>query len=249
MTRTRSEFAADTPRARSPRRSSAPTCSSASRRRHRHARDGRDDGARPDRLRAGQPDPEILRRGGARAARRDHGHRPQRLSRTRSTTSSASRSSSAARSTCRATTINDEMKLAARARWRAGEGRRARLRAARVRRATASLRTRVPDPEAVRPARAAHHPRGEDPDRRRIAHPILLVRREEIAPLLQKYHIDPAQLTIIDIAASPHYDRYAARFAELRRRDGITVADAKADPEQPQLLRDDDARGRATPTA
>jgi malate dehydrogenase (oxaloacetate-decarboxylating)(NADP+) len=60
-----------------------------------------------------------------------------------------------------------------------------------------------------------------------LAHPILLVRQEEIAPLLEKYHIDRSKLTIIDIAASPHYDQYAQRFAELRRRDGITVADAR----------------------
>jgi len=60
-----------------------------------------------------------------------------------------------------------------------------------------------------------------------LAHPILLVRQEEIAPLLHKYHIDQSKLTIIDIAASPDYQRYAARFAELRRRDGITLADAK----------------------
>jgi len=60
-----------------------------------------------------------------------------------------------------------------------------------------------------------------------LAHPILLVRQEEIAPLLEKYHIDRTKLTIIDITASPHQNQYAQRFAELRRRDGITVADAR----------------------
>jgi len=59
-----------------------------------------------------------------------------------------------------------------------------------------------------------------------LAHPILLVRQDEIAPLLEKYHIERSQVTIIDITSSPDYKRYAARFAELRRRDGITVADA-----------------------
>src|SRR5205814_6217549 len=54
-----------------------------------------------------------------------------------------------------------------------------------------------------------------------LAHPILLVRQDEIAPLLTKYHIDPKHLTIIDILHSPHYDAYSQRFAELRRRDGI----------------------------
>ncbi|HEY2094421.1 MAG TPA: phosphate acetyltransferase [Thermoanaerobaculia bacterium] len=59
-----------------------------------------------------------------------------------------------------------------------------------------------------------------------IAHPILLVRREKIAGLLQKYNIDESKITTIDITASPDYDRYAQRFAEMRRRHGITYADA-----------------------
>ncbi|HEX3580761.1 MAG TPA: phosphate acetyltransferase [Thermoanaerobaculia bacterium] len=59
-----------------------------------------------------------------------------------------------------------------------------------------------------------------------IAHPILLVRREKIAGLLQKYNIDESKITTIDIAASPDYERYAQRFAEMRRRHGITYADA-----------------------
>jgi malate dehydrogenase (oxaloacetate-decarboxylating)(NADP+) len=60
-----------------------------------------------------------------------------------------------------------------------------------------------------------------------MAHPILLVKREVVAPMLVKHHIDPSKLTIIDVTQSPHFDRYAQRFAELRRRNGITVADAK----------------------
>jgi malate dehydrogenase (oxaloacetate-decarboxylating)(NADP+) len=60
----------------------------------------------------------------------------------------------------------------------------------------------------------------------KIAHPILLVRREKIAGLLQKYNIDESKITTIDIAASPDYTRYAQRFAEIRRRHGITYADA-----------------------
>jgi malate dehydrogenase (oxaloacetate-decarboxylating)(NADP+) len=59
-----------------------------------------------------------------------------------------------------------------------------------------------------------------------IAHPILLVRREKIAGLLQKYNIDESKITTIDITASPDYERYAQRFAEMRRRHGITYADA-----------------------
>jgi len=60
-----------------------------------------------------------------------------------------------------------------------------------------------------------------------IAHPILLVRREEIAWLLDKYQIDPTKVTTIDISISPKMDEYARRFADLRRRHGITLPDAK----------------------
>ena len=60
-----------------------------------------------------------------------------------------------------------------------------------------------------------------------LAHPILLVRREVIAPLLRKYHIDESKITIIDINDSPRFEAYAQRFAEMRRRRGITVPDAR----------------------
>ena len=61
-----------------------------------------------------------------------------------------------------------------------------------------------------------------------IAHPILLVRREEIAPLLHKYNVDESKITIIDINhCDEQFERYVQRFHELRRRHGITVADAR----------------------
>ena len=61
-----------------------------------------------------------------------------------------------------------------------------------------------------------------------IAHPILLVRREEIAPLLHKYNVDESKITIIDINhCDDQFERYVQRFHELRRRHGITVADAR----------------------
>jgi malate dehydrogenase (oxaloacetate-decarboxylating)(NADP+) len=59
-----------------------------------------------------------------------------------------------------------------------------------------------------------------------IAHPILLVRREKIANLLQKYNIDESKITTIDIAASPDYRKYAMKYEEIRRRHGVTHADA-----------------------
>jgi malate dehydrogenase (oxaloacetate-decarboxylating)(NADP+) len=60
----------------------------------------------------------------------------------------------------------------------------------------------------------------------KIAHPILLVHREEVAPLLRKYNVDESKVTIIDINKAADYDRYTQRFHELRRRHGITIADA-----------------------
>ncbi len=60
-----------------------------------------------------------------------------------------------------------------------------------------------------------------------LAHPILLVRREVIAPLLHKYNIDESKVTIIDINNSPRTAEYVTRFEQLRRRQGITLADAK----------------------
>jgi malate dehydrogenase (oxaloacetate-decarboxylating)(NADP+) len=60
-----------------------------------------------------------------------------------------------------------------------------------------------------------------------IAHPILLVRREEIAGLLDEYHIDAAKVTTIDINKSPKFDDYAKRFTDLRRRQGVTLPDAR----------------------
>jgi len=59
-----------------------------------------------------------------------------------------------------------------------------------------------------------------------IAHPILLVKREQIAALLKKYNVDESKITTIDVSASPDRQRYVERFAELRGRHGITLADA-----------------------
>ncbi len=61
----------------------------------------------------------------------------------------------------------------------------------------------------------------------KLAHPILLVRHEVVAPLLRKYQLDPAKVTVIDVFHSPQYEQYAQRFQELRRRHGITITDAR----------------------
>jgi malate dehydrogenase (oxaloacetate-decarboxylating)(NADP+) len=58
-----------------------------------------------------------------------------------------------------------------------------------------------------------------------LAHPILLVKRELVAPMLKKHQIDESKVTIIDIAEGAQLDKYVRRFAEIRRRQGVTIAD------------------------
>jgi malate dehydrogenase (oxaloacetate-decarboxylating)(NADP+) len=59
-----------------------------------------------------------------------------------------------------------------------------------------------------------------------LAHPILLVKREVVAPLLKKHHVDESKVTIIDIEHCAQRDQYVRRFADIRQRHGITVADS-----------------------
>src|SRR5437660_1197199 len=60
----------------------------------------------------------------------------------------------------------------------------------------------------------------------KIAHPILLVRRAEVAPLLKKFDVDESKVTIVDVEASAKREEYVHRFHELRMRSAITAADA-----------------------
>ncbi len=60
-----------------------------------------------------------------------------------------------------------------------------------------------------------------------LAHPILLVKEEIAAPLLQKHGVDRAKLSVVDVSSSPKIEDYAQRFHQLRRRRGITVTDAR----------------------
>ena len=104
------------------------------------------------------PDPEIGydEARAARARRRSWPPGRSRLSRTRSTTCSASRSSSAARSTCAPREINEDMKIAAAQRARrAGQAKTCPTRSRRPTAAALPLRPRLHHPQAVRPARAA----------------------------------------------------------------------------------------------
>jgi malate dehydrogenase (oxaloacetate-decarboxylating)(NADP+) len=60
-----------------------------------------------------------------------------------------------------------------------------------------------------------------------VGHPILLGRREKVGSLLKKYNVDESKITTIDISNSPDFARYAERFHELRKRQGMTIADAR----------------------
>ncbi|HYC92140.1 MAG TPA: NADP-dependent malic enzyme [Thermoanaerobaculia bacterium] len=61
----------------------------------------------------------------------------------------------------------------------------------------------------------------------KLAHPILLGRRADVTALVEKYHIDQTRLTLIDISDCEQRDRFVERLHELRRRHGMTLADAK----------------------
>jgi malate dehydrogenase (oxaloacetate-decarboxylating)(NADP+) len=56
-----------------------------------------------------------------------------------------------------------------------------------------------------------------------IAHPVLLARREVIAPKLRALDLAEERLTIIHNESSELFEPYARRLHELRRRDGVTL--------------------------
>ena len=60
-----------------------------------------------------------------------------------------------------------------------------------------------------------------------IAHPILLARKEMIADKLQALDLPESKVTIIHNESSEKFGEYAQRFHELRRRDGVTLEDAR----------------------
>ncbi|HVT15075.1 MAG TPA: NADP-dependent malic enzyme [Thermoanaerobaculia bacterium] len=60
-----------------------------------------------------------------------------------------------------------------------------------------------------------------------IARPILLARREVIADKLAALDLPEERLTIIHAESSEKFEPYARRLHELRRRDGITLVDAR----------------------
>jgi malate dehydrogenase (oxaloacetate-decarboxylating)(NADP+) len=60
-----------------------------------------------------------------------------------------------------------------------------------------------------------------------IAHPILLARREMIADRLHALDLPEDQVTIIHNESSDRFEAYARRLHEMRRRDGVTLEDAR----------------------
>ncbi|HEY8173937.1 MAG TPA: NADP-dependent malic enzyme [Dehalococcoidia bacterium] len=61
----------------------------------------------------------------------------------------------------------------------------------------------------------------------KLASPIVLGRRAEVNALLDKYNIDRTKLTHIDISDCEQRDLYVQRFHEMRRREGVTMADSR----------------------
>ena len=192
------------------------------------ARMAREDGADAAHPRARQSrarDHAGRREGGA--ARRDHRHRPLGLSRTRSTTSSASRSSSAARSTSAPRTINEEMKLAAvRAIADLAMAEQSDIVAHAYGIENLTLRSRVPDPEAVRSAPdredRAGGGEGGDGHRRRDAADRRLRRVSRSSCTQFVYHSGPAD------EADLRGGEEGAEAHRLRRRRGRARAARRA---------------------
>jgi malate dehydrogenase (oxaloacetate-decarboxylating)(NADP+) len=60
-----------------------------------------------------------------------------------------------------------------------------------------------------------------------IAHPILLARREVIAGKLRDLDLPEDRVTILHNESSDLFEPYAVHFHELRRRDGMTLYDAR----------------------
>jgi malate dehydrogenase (oxaloacetate-decarboxylating)(NADP+) len=61
----------------------------------------------------------------------------------------------------------------------------------------------------------------------KLANPIVLGRRAEVNALLDKYNIDRTKLTHIDISDCEQRELYVQRFHEMRRREGVTMADSR----------------------
>jgi malate dehydrogenase (oxaloacetate-decarboxylating)(NADP+) len=61
----------------------------------------------------------------------------------------------------------------------------------------------------------------------KLAHPILLVRHDNVGSLMEKYNIEESKITIIDVETCDKAQQYAERLHELRKRHGVTLLDAQ----------------------
>ena len=84
---------------------------------------------------------------------------------------------------------------------------------------------------------------------RGIAHPILLARRQMIADKLRDLDLPEDQVTIIHNDSSDNFESYAEALHRRRRRQGVTMEDARKADALPQLLRHHDGRAGCTPMA
>jgi malate dehydrogenase (oxaloacetate-decarboxylating)(NADP+) len=60
-----------------------------------------------------------------------------------------------------------------------------------------------------------------------IAHPILLARREFIADKMRDLDLPESKVTIIHNESSDKFEEYAQKLHEMRRRDGMTLVEAR----------------------
>ncbi|HWM92372.1 MAG TPA: NADP-dependent malic enzyme [Thermoanaerobaculia bacterium] len=60
-----------------------------------------------------------------------------------------------------------------------------------------------------------------------IAHPVLLARREMIADKLRDLDLPESRITIIHNESSEKFEEYAQKLHEMRRRDGMTLVEAR----------------------
>ncbi|HEX5718706.1 MAG TPA: NADP-dependent malic enzyme [Thermoanaerobaculia bacterium] len=60
-----------------------------------------------------------------------------------------------------------------------------------------------------------------------IAHPILLARREVIADKMRDLDLPESKVTVIHNESSDRFEEYAQKLHEMRRRDGMTLVEAR----------------------
>jgi len=62
---------------------------------------------------------------------------------------------------------------------------------------------------------------------RGLAHPVLIARRDRVAAKMAELDLAEEDVTLVEIDGAPRFEEYAERLHELRRRDGLTLEDAR----------------------